>query len=347
MSRRRALVLCPGRGSYDRSSLGSLAGRGPAAADAIAVIDRWRRAAGRPTVTELDSAEAYRASLHIAGEHASALTFAASFADWLQLDHDRYEVVGIAGNSMGWYTALAVSGALSLEDTIRLIDTMGAYQAGNVIGGQILYPTSDADWRPSQPALDAIEAALASARAEGHAAAWSIDLGGYAVLGADRGGIRHLLATLPPDTRGSRTFPLQLPLHSAFHTSLMQATSERAQAELADLSFRAPRWPLFDGRGQRFGVRWADPGALASYTLGHQVVEPYDFTTSVRTALRHTGADVVICLGPGNPLGGPVARILVNEGWRGIRSKEALDALDEPALLSFGFPPQRTALLAS
>ncbi|HHO52997.1 MAG TPA: ACP S-malonyltransferase [Deltaproteobacteria bacterium] len=347
MSRRRALVLCPGRGSYDRSCLGSLASRSEAAAQAIAVIDRWRSAMGRPTVTELDAADSFRASLHVAGEHASALTFAVGFADWLELDRERYEVVGVAGNSMGWYTALGVSGALSLDDTVRLIDTMGAYQEGNIIGGQILYPTSDTDWRSSPAALAAIEAALASARAKGHTAAWSIDLGGYAVLGADRGGIKHLLAALPPDTRGSRTFPLQLPLHSAFHTSLMQGTSQRAQAELAGLSFQAPRLPLFDGRGQLFRPRWSDPAELAAYTLGHQVVEPYDLTTSVRTALRHTGADVVVCLGPGNPLGGPVARILVAEGWRGARSRGALEALEPPALLSFGFPPQRSALLAS
>lgn len=348
MTRRRTLVVCPGRGSYDRRSLGSLQQRSTPAAAAIAACDAWRSEHGRPTVTELDADEAFRASRHVAGEHASLLTFAAGYADWMELNRDRYEVVGVAGNSMGWYTALAVSGALPLPEAIRLIDTMGDYQARNVIGGQVLYPVCDAGWAPS-PALDqAVEDTLQAATDAGHVAEWSIRLGGYAVLGGDRGGVKFLLDALPAEKRGDRTFPLQLPLHSAFHTSLMRATSERARNDLSDLALRAPDVPLVDGRGRVFRPGWADPAALVDYTLGHQVVRPYDFTTSVVTALRHCAPEVVVCLGPGNPLGGPVARILVGEGWRAARTRGDLDALqqsDAPALLSFGVALQRPNLL--
>jgi hypothetical protein len=82
---------------------------------------------------------------------------------------------------------------------------------------------------------------------------------------------------------------------------------------------------------------------LASYTLGHQVTEPYDFTKSLRTALRHLGPEVVVLLGPGNSLGGPSARILVWEGWRGWRDRDAFDEAqtEDPFLLSFGVSLQR------
>ena len=72
-----------------------------------------------------------------------------------------------------------------------------------------------------------------------------------------------------------------------------------------------------------------------------------DFTTAVRTALRHCGADVVIALGPGNSLGGPLARILVSEGWGGIQDRAALDTRQQsdPLLLSFGVTLQRRALV--
>lgn len=340
----RALVICPGRGSYRRDDLGTLAGRGPAVAELVAACDAYRSARGRTPVSELDGASAFRSSLHVAGENASLLTFAASMADWLELDRDAYTVVGVAGNSMGWYTALAVSGALPVADAIRLVDTMGGYQSGHVIGGQVLTPLCDEDWTLSDARRAAVEAALEATRVAGHAADWSIELGGFAVLGADTEGVRHLLASLPKETRGGRTFPLQLPLHSAFHTPLMADTSIRARQDLRDLAFTAPRVPLIDGRGMVFRPRWADPSALRDYTLGAQVVEPYDFTTSVRTALRHVAPDVVVCLGPGNPLGGPVARTLVAEGWRGLRSRSAFLDHTPPLVRSFGLPEHRAAL---
>jgi acyl transferase domain-containing protein len=346
MSKRRALLVCPGRGSYGREQLGSLSGRQSAAALTQA-CDAWRAARGVPTVSELDGAERYSARLHVAGEHASLLTFACSLADLAELDRDSYEIVGVTGNSMGWYTALAAAGALSISDAIRLVDTMGSYQTKNIIGGQILYPLVDRSWQ-HDPALEAaVCAALESATQAGHVAEWSIRLGGFAVLGADGPGLKHLLQALPSETRGSRTFPVQLPLHSAFHTSLMRETSARAVAEL-QLDFAAPSVPLIDGRGHVFRPRWSDPAALADYTLGHQVFAAYDYTAAVTSGLHHTGADVIIVLGPGNSLGAPTAHILVADHWGGVGDKAAFIAAqaESPALLSFGVPDQRTALTA-
>jgi [acyl-carrier-protein] S-malonyltransferase len=348
VSRRRTLVVCPGRGSYERGSLGSLQHRSAAASAVIEACDVHRAAEGRATVTALDAAPAYKSSLHVAGEHASLLTFACSLADLADLDRSRYEVVGVCGNSMGWYTALAAAGALALQDAVRLVDTMGSYQEGNVVGGQVLYPVSDEQWVPSPALLGGVEATLAAILAAGAWAGWSIRLGGFAVLAGDADGVKQLLAKLPPVQRGDRTFPLQLPLHSAFHTPLLQDTSERARGELADLSFRAPEVDLVDGRGRIFRPGSADPAELHEYTLGHQVLEPYDFTTSVITALHRTGADTVVALGPGNPLGGPLARILVEARWRNARTKSDFERINqqEPLLRSFGMPAQRRELEA-
>jgi len=344
---KRALIVCPGRGSYDRSQLGQLGDRSESARAVVAACDAWRAAEGRPTLSELDGAERYAASLHVAGENASLLTAACSLADLADLDHERYRVVGVAGNSMGFYTALAASGALPLDAAIRLVDTMGVYQEGHIVGGQLLYPLLDAAWRPDPAKREAVDSALASAVAAGHGAWWSIDLGSHAVLGTDGGGLRHLQGALPPETRGSRTFPVKLPMHSAFHTPLMTETSERAFADLADLPWSAPRVDLVDGRGVVFRPRWADPEALRRYTLGAQVVDVFDFRTAIRTALRHCAPDVVIALGPGNALGAPLASLLVQEGWNGVRSREAFEErqASNPLLLAFGVPEQRRQLL--
>lgn len=342
---KRALIVCPGRGAYDRSCLGQLRDRSPAATTVIEACDQARAAHGRPSLTDLDSAERFSARQHVAGEHASLLTFGCGMADLAELS-ESYEIVGVTGNSMGWYTALGASGALSLSEAIRLVDTMGAYQADNVIGGQLLYPVSDSDWQMDPGRLAAVEAALASVRGHGHEAWWSIRLGGFAVLGADAEGIRALMKALPEEKRGPRSFPLQLPMHSAFHTPLLAATSERAFAELGDLAFQAPKVPLIDGRGRVFSPWSTDLTDLRSYTLGHQVTETYDFDAAVLTALHHTGAEVVVVLGPGNSLGGPLARLIVQDGWRGANTRDKLDAIQQsdPMLLSFGVSLQRAIL---
>lgn len=343
MNRARALVVCPGRGSYGRDQLGSLAAI-TTGTDIVEVCDRWRLRNGRPTLRELDGAERFRPSLHLAGEHASLLTFAVSLVDAAHLDTDQFEIVGITGNSMGWYTALTLAGALSLSHGVELVDTMGAYQANHVIGGQVMMPRVDADWQPDPALRNAIDDAVATVRAEGHVCETSIDLGSFVVLGADGAGVQRLLEVLPATKRGSRSFPTRLPNHSAFHTSLMRKTSARAFGDLAHLTFEAPTVPLVDGRGHLFRPRSTDPAALRDYTLGHQVTAAYDFACALRTALRHCAPDVVIALGPGNSLGGPIAYGLVTEGWRGVRTRDALG--DAALLRSFGVADQRRSVVA-
>ncbi len=295
---------------------------------------------------ELDAGP-WSTARHIAGEHASLLTAVHGLADLAELNRDRFEVVGVTGNSMGFYTALVAAGALDLVDGLTLVETMGAYQADNVIGGQILYPVTNPDWQPDDAARLAVDAAMARAVAAGHAAALSIDLVGYVVIGADEAGCRALMASLPPVERGGRTFPTLLPLHSAFHTPLLQSASDRARDDLAHLGWRDPVVDLVDGRGHVHRPHSTAPDALAAYTLGHQVVAPYNLTVALRTALQHCAPDVVVALGPGNSLGGPIARALVTAGWRGLRTRDDFDraqASDEPALLAFGVSLQRPLL---
>ncbi len=335
----RVMVVCPGRGSYGRDTLGTLA-RTPS----VEAANAYRASLGRPTPSQLDAAESFSSRLHVAGENASILTMAGSLAD---MDAVRtaadVSVVCVIGNSMGWYTALTVAGALQLHDGLRLVETMGQYQAGNVVGGQVLYPLVDDDWRAAPS--EAVDRALRTIP-DLHV---SIRLGGQLVLGGSDAAVAAALKTLPPRKIGDRDAPFQLPLHSAFHTPLLTDTSRRAFADLADLDWRAPHVPLVDGRGALFRPREADPAMLRDYTLGTQVVEPYDFTASVRVALREYAPDAIVLLGPGGNLGGATAQALIAEGWRGLHGKQDFTALqaERPFVLSMARPEQRARVLGA
>ncbi|MES2640124.1 MAG: hypothetical protein V4850_11595 [Myxococcota bacterium] len=341
----RIAVVCPGRGSYTRDLLGTLRSTGAGSAS-LRAADAFRAALGRPTPSEMDAAESYSSRLHVAGENASLLTMAASLvdADALGARKADVSVACVLGNSMGWYTALAVAGALPQPDAFTLVETMGQYQAGNVVGGQVLYPLVDDAWRalPS-PELDAALREIPDLH-------MSIRLGGQAVIGGTQAALDALMKRLPPRKIGDRDAPFQLPLHSAFHTPLMRPTSERAFADLADLGWRAPAVPLVDGRGVVFRPHHADPAAIRDYTLGAQVTDPYDFAASVRVAMREYAPDALVLLGPGGNLGGAVAQVLIAEGWRQLDSRAAFTRAQAPeggreggvpVVLSMARPEQR------
>ena len=48
---------------------------------------------------------------------------------------------------MGWYTALAVAGAVGAEQGFRIIDAMGENSQAGEAGGQILLTLVDEEWR--------------------------------------------------------------------------------------------------------------------------------------------------------------------------------------------------------
>jgi malonyl CoA-acyl carrier protein transacylase len=335
----RALVVCPGRGSFQKAQLGSLKGGHPV----VAELDAFRESLGRPTLSELDGADRFSGVRHVAGENASILTFGATARDLALIDHKKMQVVAVAGNSMGFYTALHAAGCLSLLDAAHLVETMGAMQKDNVIGGQLLYPVVNGDWTIDAERAAAVEAVLA------HEEVFlSIRLGGTAVIGGSTEGLRNCMKQLPKVKQGAREFPIQLPMHSAFHTPLLAATSATASEVLADLPLKAPTVPLIAGDGRIFG-RWASPTEILDYTLGKQVVDCYDFSLSIKVALGDFAPEVVVLPGPGDTLGGPVAQTMIQLGWRGLRDKQDFldaQAADQPLLLSMTWPKQRRMVVA-
>jgi acyl transferase domain-containing protein len=321
-----AVLFCPGRGAYGAPELGSIARSlqpGPVA-DALAEADAQRRAAGLPSITELDAAPKFKPSLHLDGENAAALICFATLAH-AEMLRTRYRIVAVAGNSLGWYTALPAAGALSPGDGFRLVATMARLQK-QVPGGQILTTTVGEDWRTDETLARAVDDALAAADQKGpeFACARSIRLGGHEVLAGTGQAVQFLLATLPKVKVGDRDFPFRLAGHGPFHTPLCESTSVQAQQELADLPLREPDVHLIDGFGSVHSPWSADPRELLRYTTREQVLETYDFSAAVRTAMREFNPDVLLCCGPGQSLRAPVGHMVLREGWRGLRDKAAL-----------------------
>lgn len=312
-----AVIVAPGRGTYNKAELGSIARR-HGAPDLQTQFDAYRSAQGQPTITALDGAERFSTATHTRGDNASALIYAAAYLDFLSVVAE-YDIVGVTGNSMGWYIALACAGALDAMGGLEVVNTMGTLMHEHGVGGQLVYPFVDDDWRPQPGAREAILAKIAEIDArDGAVLRLSIDLGGMLVLAGDDAGLRAFESEMP---RVADRFPMRLPNHAAFHTDLLSHVAEAGRGQLRRELFAQPSLPLIDGRGMIWRPGMSDLGALYDYTLGHQVVESYDFTAAIRMAARELMPDVFIVLGPGTTLGGAVAQSLALAEWRGAGDK--------------------------
>ena len=145
MNKKRVIVVCPGRGSYTRETKGYVSEFGGPAQEYIKWMDDQRVNDNCEPLTRLDSIP-FRSKTHMTGENASALIYACSLSDFLSIDQTKYDIVSITGNSMGWYTALSLSGSISLKNGYHLIQTMGSMMKEKLIGGQIIYPLLDENW---------------------------------------------------------------------------------------------------------------------------------------------------------------------------------------------------------
>ncbi len=338
--RRTAVVICPGRGTYNAAELGYLSRHFPDSA-LLREFDALRHAAGQEPVSALDGAESFSFAKHGRGDNASALIYAATLGDFLSIDRSGIEVVAVTGNSMGWYSALACGGAVNPTNGFKVANTMGTLMQEALIGGQTVYPWMADDWRVDAARRCALLATIADIDSrDGHDLALSIDLGGMLVIAGNKAGLDAFDGAVPKiDGR----FPMRLANHAAFHTHLQAPVAQRGQAQLTTVALQQPAIPMIDGRGAIWWPGSCDLAALRSYTLGHQVTETYDFTRAMTVAAREFAPDLFIVTGPGTTLGGAVAQSLIIANWRGMASKADFKAAQDvnPLLLSMGMDSQR------
>lgn len=342
---RKAVVICPGRGSYTKTELGYLGRRHTDKIGLIEDLDNRRLRLGQEGLRALDSASSYSFARHGRGDNASALIYVCTLCDFFSIDRHAVEIVAVTGNSMGWYSALSCARALSPQAGFEVVNTMGMLMQEHLMGDQIIYPFVEEDWRDAPARRAEIMEIVARIDATpGQTLALSIDYGGMLVLAGDEPGLAAFEAAVP-SVQGR--FPMRLVGHAAFHTPLQAPVAEASRKVLSQDLFSSPSLPLIDGRGEIWWPQATNVVALRDYTLSFQVTQTYNFTKAVRCAAREFAPDLFIVTGPGSTLGGAVAQSLIIEGWRGMRSKSDFMALQrtDPLMISMGMDEQRPALV--
>lgn len=336
-----AVIVAPGRGTYNRTELGYLKVFHSDKAALLAEFDAFRTSLGQKPVTELDGADRYSGAIHTRGDNASPLIYACAYSDFLSIDRNKFDILAVTGNSMGWYSALACAGALDAMGGFEVVNTMGTLMQETLVGGQLIYPFVDDDWIEIPQRRAEIHSKVDEINTrKDHALSISINLGGMIVLAGNEAGLSAFEAEMP---KVQERFPMRLPNHAGFHSSLQDPVAARGRDLLSAELFRQPQLPLVDGRGAIWHPKASNLTALYDYTLGHQVTKTYDFTTAVQTAAREFMPDVFIVLGPGTTLGGATAQCLLLSGWKNMVSKPDFKAAqnNRPCLIAMGDQEKR------
>ena len=290
--RKTALVVCPGRGTYNKSELGYLARHHADKNALIGELDEYRKSNKQASISELDSAKRFDFMQHTRSDNASSLIYACAYADFLAIDQSQYEIVGVTGNSMGWYIALACAGVLDQHNAMHLINTMGNIMQAQP-GGQIVVPLLDDNWQAIPGRMDELQVCVQDIHQAGQYELYdSIYLGGYHIVAGNEAALDQFMEQFGKGVPGT----LRLVNHAAFHSPLMKKARQQARDLIDSKLFHRPSLPLIDGRGNIWQPWSSDTDAIWDYTLGHQLVEPYHFTRAIQVATKEFAPECLIVL---------------------------------------------------
>ena len=142
----------------------------------------------------------------------------------------------VAGHSLGEYSALAASGALSIADTARLLRTRGqAMQSAVPVGVGAMAALLGLDF-------DTVKAVAAEAAAEGEVVQAANDNDPTQVVVSGHKAAVERAAEIAKEKGAKRA--VMLPVSAPFHCALMQPAADVMAEALAGVEIKAPAVPL-------------------------------------------------------------------------------------------------------
>jgi [acyl-carrier-protein] S-malonyltransferase len=231
---------------------------------------------------------------------------------------DAVERVGVvaglaAGHSLGEYTALTATGALSYDDGVRLVSERGEAMQ--------MAAQSQAGTMAAILGLEDERVAAACASVDDDVWVANFNAPGQVVIAGSRSGV-EAASSAAKDFGAKRALPL--PVGGAFHTPYMEPARERLRKALRETEIRSPAIPIVanvDAVAHASNANWQG-------TLSAQLCSPVRWRQSLET-LQSAGASTLIELGPGAVLTGMAKRTVKTLNRFTVNSPEHVDKLLE------------------
>ncbi|MFW2380422.1 MAG: ACP S-malonyltransferase [Acidimicrobiales bacterium] len=218
-----------------------------------------------------------------------------------------------AGHSLGEYSALVASGAVSFADGVRLVTERGnAMQAAaEAVPGTMAAVLGLDD--------ELVELACVKSNADVFVANYNAP--GQVVIAGTVEGI-EAAGTLAKSLGAKRVMPIKV--GGAFHTPFMAAAGERLAKALADIDFRAPNRPVVANVDAAPHTTEDESRKI----LSMQLTSPVRWRQTLHT-IEEAGVDLIVELGAGSVLTGMAKRTIENVARASVSKPDDLDALLE------------------
>ena len=201
----------------------------------------------------------------------------------------------VAGHSLGEYSAIVASGALTLGDAVRTVRARGRYMQEAVpVGAGAMAAILGAT-------LEVVTAACAEAGAGEVCSPANINSPSQVVIAGETGAIDRAIELLKE--RGAKR-AIKLNVSAPFHCEMMRPAQERLAADLTRIAFNDLVMPLVTN----VDASAIKTGAEARDALVRQVSQPVRWLASVEF-LASQGVQSFIEVGPGKVLSGLVRQI--------------------------------------
>lgn len=222
----------PGQGAQAVGMGGDLAAAFPEAAAIFAEVDE---ALGKSLSKLIQEGPAETLTLTANAQPALMATSLAAMRALEASGVSVKDAAFVAGHSLGEYSALAASGAISVADTARLLRLRGeAMQAAVPVGVGAMAAILGLDFATaSEVAAEAAGEEICQAANDNDPA--------QVVISGHKGAVER--ATEIAKARGAKR-AVMLPVSAPFHCALMQPAAERMAEALADVKINAPASPL-------------------------------------------------------------------------------------------------------
>lgn len=216
------------------------------------------------------------------------------------------------GHSLGEFTALVATGALSFEDGLRLVRRRG----------QEMLRAAEAN-PGGMAAIIGLDDGKAEEVCAGIEGVWPANFNspGQVVVSGTPAALDELAAAAK-DAGARKVMPL--PVSGAFHSPLMAAAQTPLRAELEATGWGTPDPAFFSVSSVGF-----ETGDFVEL-LSRQLIAPVRFTQSVKT-LYAEGYDAFLEVGPGSVLSGLVRRITPEASVARAADLDSIGALREDA----------------
>lgn len=203
------------------------------------------------------------------------------------------EPEAVAGHSLGEFSALVVSGALSFEEGLLLVSkrAMAMQKACEQIEGTMAAVLGLAD--------EAVETVCAET--EGVVVAANYNCPGQLVISGEKGAVEKACAKAK-EAGARRALPL--PVGGAFHSPLMEPAREELAEAIAAANFQTPRCPIYQNVD---AAPHTDPEEIKQNLIA-QLTAPVRWTQTVQQMVAD-GCSHFTELGPGTVLQGLIRKI--------------------------------------